>query len=206
MRPKIFLLENVEGLWKLHREALCLILKVLDSMVDSCGQILHLAGWCVWHCLVSQYEKFHVFLRYDISWNMLNAKEVAGIPQNRVRLFIAGTLRVAKKRNMEWPEEAAPLVSSSHLILSLLIIKIQSCFIEPQPSPSVPLITEVFLAAKQTKSNKAARTHLQHSAPLPPGPYEAFEALPGARNLQQAKEDFKNGSIKKQQLPGSIVR
>ena len=64
--------------------------------------------------------EFHLFLRYDISWNMLNAKEVAGIPQNRVRLFIAGTLRVAKKRNMEWPEEVGPLVSSSHLILSLL--------------------------------------------------------------------------------------
>ena len=72
----------------------------------------------VWHGLASQYEKatnstrswanfIFSYFSGDISWNMLNTKEVAGIPQNRVRLFIAGTLRVAKKNEFVWPPQAA---------------------------------------------------------------------------------------------------
>lgn len=41
-KPTWFALENVEGLWKFHKDALVLILMVLDSLQDSDGSKLHL--------------------------------------------------------------------------------------------------------------------------------------------------------------------
>lgn len=82
-RPKCFLLENVEGLYKQHKEALSLILELLVGITDSHGKSL-----------------------YDVSWKILNTKTHGYIPQNRKRLFIAGVLQAGKRGPMLWPGEA----------------------------------------------------------------------------------------------------
>lgn len=82
-RPKCFLLENVEGLYRQHKGTLALILELLVGITDSQGKSI-----------------------YDVSWKILNTSTHGYIPQNRKRLFIAGVLRAAKRHPMVWPGEA----------------------------------------------------------------------------------------------------
>ncbi|CAE7364043.1 ssoIIM [Symbiodinium sp. CCMP2592] len=79
-RPAVFLLENVPGLLRQEPETFWLLLTTLSNMPDSHGQPL-----------------------YDVSWKILCCSEHGYLPQNRRRIFIAGTLKSACRSTMVWP-------------------------------------------------------------------------------------------------------
>lgn len=87
-RPAVFLLENVPGLLQQEPETFWLLLATLSSMPDSHGQPL-----------------------YDVSWKILCCSQYGYLPQNRRRLFIAGTLKSACQSTMVWPDAVTSLHS-----------------------------------------------------------------------------------------------
>ena len=82
-KPKVFLFENVKGLWDQHKATLLLILELLCGLTCARGRKL-----------------------YQVSWKILNCRLHGGLPQNRERLFIAGVRKDVLTSEMAWPEEA----------------------------------------------------------------------------------------------------
>ena len=146
------------------------------------------------HVVLGEFQ-FFVFLRYDISWNMLNTKEVAGIPQNRVRFFIAGTLRVAKKNEFVWPPQAARFLQPKSQCGAVFFRRTPFKIVEEFSKVFKKLILPSFQATLKSKANNK----IKQSRQVPMKPLKLYlDRLPAVkklaagytRNLQQAKEDF----------------
>lgn len=117
---------------------------------------------------------------------------------------------IIHRRNLEGGQETeygmARGGGASCFFISFNIISIKT---EPQPCLSVPLITEVF--SQQSKQNQTKLPELicnvlRHCRQVPMKPLKHYlcnlpavkKLAPGySRNLQQAKEDSKNGNIEK---------
>ena len=86
LKPKAFILENVEGLVKMHKETFESIMMAIEGIPAArCSR-----------------KKL-----YNVSWRVLNSADY-GTPQNRRRLYIVGVQRdhlaAASQESFSWPE------------------------------------------------------------------------------------------------------
>lgn len=93
-RPKMFVLENVEGLLTAHAQVMLQIMKILRGWKDANGLPL-----------------------YSVLWANLNSRD-HGLPQNRQRIFIIGMLQSEKKTEFNWP------IAVSYLLFSLMMFNV----------------------------------------------------------------------------------
>jgi len=86
LKPKAFILEDVEGLVKMHKETFAsIITSIEDIPAQRCSR-----------------KKL-----YNVSWRVLNSADY-GTPQNRRRLYIVGVhrdlLAAASQESFSWPK------------------------------------------------------------------------------------------------------
>jgi site-specific DNA-cytosine methylase len=79
-KPKVFILENVEGLVTSFYNVLMLILELLEG-------VLLWNGACA----------------YNVRWRVLNSSQEGGIPHNRPRVFIVGIRTDVATSPFRWP-------------------------------------------------------------------------------------------------------